>query len=182
MNAPDQLPSPEEYYKLLDGLKNKVDYYMEELKEENSAGNWRSLAEAVEALLIVYNGKRGSDVAEMKLTDYQRAMNVPHKLGGPVFASLSAEEKDYAGRHFLVQVKGKRNRVNAVILTEKFKAAMDLLASLRSSCGVLSTNVYFFAIPSYTTYLNQTNALIKFKNEFNVQNMDTRLIRKNVSF
>jgi hypothetical protein len=128
--------------------------------------------------LIVFNGKRGGDVSQMKVEDYVRAMNVQQRLDGALFASLSDEEKEFAGHHFLISVKGKRNRINAVILTEQVKDAMDSLLASRREGEVLETNQYFFAIPGYTTHILHSPVLKKFVEKFSVSNMATRKIRK----
>jgi hypothetical protein len=178
MHKPDEMPTEEDFSKLCDGLKRVLQIRLEALKKKEDGGSWRSLAEVVLAHEIVYNGKRGGDVAQMKVVDYICAMNVEQKLSGAVFASLSPEEKDYAGHHYLISVKGKRNRINSVILTEQLKEAMDTLLDARDACGVLQTNPFFFAIPGYSSYLMPTPVLKKFISEFGVSNMATRKIRK----
>ncbi len=132
----------------------------------------------LQVYLVVFNGKRGGDVSQMKVVDYVRAMNVQQRLGGPLFASLSDEEKECAGHHFLISVKGKRNRINAVILTEQVKDAMDALLNTRADGEVLESNVYFFAIPGFATHLQHSPLLKKFVEEYGVSNMATRKIRK----
>ncbi len=132
----------------------------------------------MQAYLVVFNGKRGGDVSQMKVVDYVRAMNVQQKMDSALFASLTDEEKECAGHHFLISVKGKRNRINAVILTEQVKDAMDALLDSRADCGILNSNIYFFAIPGYATHLQHSTVLKKFVDEFGVTNMATRKIRK----
>jgi hypothetical protein len=179
MHKPDDMPTEEDFSKLCDGLKNLLKERLEELKKRKNSGTWRKLAEVVLGHEIVYNGKRGGDVAQMKVVDYVCAMNVQQSLSGAVYASLSEEEKEYAGRHFLISVKGKRNRINSVILTETLKEAMDALLEAREACGVLESNPFFFAVPSFSSsYLMPSPVLKKFITQFGVSNMATRKIRK----
>jgi hypothetical protein len=178
MHRPDNMPSEEDFAKLCDGLKNLLEERLRELKKNKNSRTWRNLAEVVLAHEIVYNGKRGGDVAQMKVADYVCAMNVQQSLSGAVYASLSEEEKDYAGRHFLISVKGKRNRINSIILTEKLKEAMDALLEFRHACEVLESNPFFFAVPGFSTYIMHSPVLKKFITQFGVSNMATRKIRK----
>jgi hypothetical protein len=178
MHKPDEMPTDEDFAKLCDGLRDLLTERLEEMKVNPNSKTWRDLAEVVLADEIVYNGKRGGDVGQMKVLDYICAMNVQQRLSGAVFASLSEEEKDCAGHHFLISVKGKRNRINSVILTEQLKEAMDTLLETRDACGVLKSNPYFFAIPGFSTYLMPSVVLKKFITKFAVTNMATRKIRK----
>lgn len=178
MHKPDELPTEEDYSKLCDELKHALQTRLEELKKKMDGGSWKSLAKVVLAYEIVYNGKRGGDVAQMKVLDYISAMNVQQKLTGAVFASLSDEEKEYAGQHYLISVKGKRNRINSIILTGQMKIAMDTLLEARTACGVLPSNPFFFAVPGYFTYLLPSPVLKEFITESGVSNMATRQIRK----
>jgi hypothetical protein len=76
MNRPDELPTEEDFAKLISGLKEKLNLASAELQKQKTAQNWRRLADAALALIIFFNGKRGSEVAEMKLVDFVRAMQV----------------------------------------------------------------------------------------------------------
>lgn len=179
MHKPDALPTEEDFAKMCDGLAKRLKQRHEHLKKTKSPINWRMLAEVIQAYLIVFNGKRGGDVSMMKVIDYTSAMNCQQSLDDAVFASLSEEEKEYAGRHYLISVKGKRNRINSVILTEECKHAMDDLLDGRDNCGVSKENCYFFAIPGgFASFLLPSPILRKFILEFGVKNMSTRKIRK----
>ena len=68
--------------------------------------------------------------------------------------------------------------MNSVIMTEWCKEAMDALLNNRDDCGVLPTNEYFFAVPGYSTFLQSSTVLSKFKTQFGVSDMETRKIRK----
>ncbi len=69
--------------------------------------------------LIVFNGKRGEETAQMKVKDYQKARECKKDLQGSIYNSLRDEEKSYA--------KGKCQTHNYVNLTEITKEAMDVL-------------------------------------------------------
>jgi hypothetical protein len=181
MNNPEKteaMPSEEDYEKISSGLDEKISNLMPQLLERRDVATWRSLLEAVLARLIVFNGKRGNDVAQMTLQNYNASINVKHNLKGAIFASLTAEEKSYAKDHFLIRVRGKRNRVNDVIVTNSVREAMELLIKMRKEVGVLDTNQFVFAIPYYSTSLNSSTVMKKFIDEFGVANMETRMIRK----
>jgi len=50
----------------------------EKLQGKKTAANWQSLAEVTMACLIIFNGKRGNEVAEMLLNDLNRAREEKH--------------------------------------------------------------------------------------------------------
>jgi hypothetical protein len=127
--------------------------------------------------LIVFNGKRGGETAQMKVKDYHKARESKKHLQGSIYNSMSDEEKSYAKAHHLVVVKGKCQTHNYITLTEKTKEAMDVLLLARESCGVLATNQYFYALPGHeTSYLRPIhNLFIKLTG---VTDMATRNIRK----
>lgn len=178
MHDDEDLPSEEDIEKLSSGLNEKVEERTERLRHEKTAHNWRLTAEAVMARSIVFNGKRGSDVAQMTLLNYEKSMTVKKNLRGVIYASLTEEEKEYAACHHIIRVKGKRNRVNDVIITDAIKESMDLLTACRKECGVPESNEFIFAVPGYSGNLQSSPVMKKFKEEYNVENMDTRKIRK----
>jgi hypothetical protein len=178
MNKPEELPTEDDFAKLCGGLQEKLAQSFEDLKEHRTKSTWRGLAEVLLCRIIVFNGKRGGDASQMKVIDYVSAMSVKQRLEGAIFASLSEDEKEHARRHFLMLVKGKNNRHNAIILDNEVKEAMDLLLATRLECEVPVTNEYFFAIPKHSSFLQHSPILKKYVEEFGVSNMATRQIRK----
>lgn len=61
----------------------------------------------------------------------------------------------------MVQLEGKRDRSVPLILTDEVKAALDVLLSTRSPCGVHKSNPYFFASQSETVFIDTWQVLQK---------------------
>lgn len=57
--------------------------------------------------------------------------------------------------------KGTGARRVPLILTSDVLPAMDALVKHREQCGILCTNIYFFAIPASTGYVNGWQAMDK---------------------
>ena len=178
MHDEEEMPTPEDYQKLIDVLYSEVEERTIKLQEYKSVQNWRSLAEALVAMLVVFNCKRGSDVGLMTLTNFTKSMSVSSTMQNIIFNALSEDEKDVASFHHVIRVKGKRNRVNDVIITTSWKESIELLISSRKECDVLDSNIYVFAIPGLSSSLSSTTVLKKFIQAAGVQNMATRLIRR----
>ena len=178
MHDDEELPTEEDMEKLSSGLDEKVRERTDKLSQEKSMPAWRDLAEAVLSRLIVFNGKRGSETAQMTLENYAISMQVTKNFKGSIYASLTEDEREYAGRHHIVRVKGKRNKVNDVLFTDELKESADLLIDSRAECGILESNKFVFATPGYSGNLQSTVALKNFKEEYGVVNMETRKIRK----
>lgn len=181
MNKPIQLPSRSDMTKFSDGLNTLVEERMQALLKTPSSGNWKRLADASLAKTIHYNAKRGSDVSQMKMLDYIRAMETEIEQGDEIFISLNAAERQAALSHHLVMVKGKKNRPNCVIFTDTLKAAVDLLIEKRLVCEIPPSNQYVFALPGSQTFINHSPVMRQMRNLFQVKNMETRKVRKYVA-
>jgi len=181
INNEDIMPTQEDFSKLSTGLLDLVNQLRKKLGEHPCSANWRNLAEVLEARLIVYNAKRGSEVAQMPVDHYLKAVDYQRKLSGAIFESLSEEEKQCAQELFVVDVRGKGGRINHIIINKACRDGLDLLLATRSECGVPDDNPYMFAIPGHGGFLLSTPTLRKFINHFEVKNMQTRNIRKLVA-
>ncbi len=59
----------------------------------------------------------------------------------------------------MVQTRGKRGRRVPILIPHECKVAMDLLVSLRSVCGVMEKNDYFFAVPGHLSNIRTCDSI-----------------------
>lgn len=65
---------------------------------------------------------------------------------------LSNYEKRLCSYLSRVEIKGKKGRKVAVLLTPDLVNALKLMVEKRKVCGVLDENGYLFAVPKYLTH------------------------------
>jgi len=68
------------------------------LNETPSQHYWRELAEVMPTRLLVFNGRRGSEVADLKLTEYDKRTN---KVHSNVWDNMSEIEREMMNRYTL---------------------------------------------------------------------------------
>jgi len=71
-----EMPTLEDFAKLNSWLKEKLEEAVKQLQQKRTAENWKEVAKLVLASLIVFNGKRGGEVAELKLKTLMQALEV----------------------------------------------------------------------------------------------------------
>ena len=113
--------------------------------------------------LIVFNGKRGKEVAEMLLNDLNRAR----------------KEKLNRNLPITVDVRGKYsyNKQVPVLIGKSIDASLVLMEETREECGVLDINPFVFCKPGDPKKsLESSSTLHKFRAKgFNIPH--TRLVR-----
>jgi len=177
MNSPEPILSIEDYRKFFGTIQKERNKRTDAFMENKDHLTWRSLAEVVMAELITFNGKRGGDVAQMKVLDFEKASKNKMEMESAIFKNLSAAEKEAAAIHNLVMVKGKNGKHNYVILTPDIKICMNLLLESRCECEIKGDNIFFFAIAKSDTFLKSSKVLRQFKEISGIREIKTRLIR-----
>ncbi|KAJ8018850.1 hypothetical protein HOLleu_42935 [Holothuria leucospilota] len=118
---------------------------MEALKSDQSPEHaWKNLAEVTLASFIVFNRKRLGEVAKMTTSDLTKCTKGGN---GVALGGLSKLEQELCKVLWRVEIIGKKGRTVPVLMTNKFKDAMDLLHQSRSKAGILEDNNCAFAMP-----------------------------------
>ncbi|CAM4558620.1 unnamed protein product [Leuciscus chuanchicus] len=127
-NKSSRLPLVKDVQKLQLYLGQQVELAKEKLAVNPTAGTYAALAKVTLCQVILFNGRREGEVAQMTEKDFEgRDMS---QLNDDISTGLT-------------EVKGKKGRKVAVILT----ANLSLLTSKRKECEVTESNNYLFAIP-----------------------------------
>ncbi|KAK2907321.1 hypothetical protein Q8A67_006306 [Cirrhinus molitorella] len=95
--------------------------------------------------VILFNRRREGEVARMTVKNFEdRGMS---QLNDDISTGLTEIEKRLCKQFVRVELKGKKGRKVAVILTSDMTANLSLLISKRKECGVTENNNYLFAVP-----------------------------------
>ena len=146
-NTLNAFPDEDDLRLLRDYQHEKISHLVDDLKKDPDEVTWRELAEVTMTRLIVFNARRGSEAAELTVSDCAH----PTRTVDPVVvASLSEVEKQPVQRLMVVEVIGKCNRPVPILLTEDVMKAMNELCDpqMQKKCGINVANQFLFALPN----------------------------------
>ncbi|XP_051558850.1 uncharacterized protein LOC127443882 [Myxocyprinus asiaticus] len=128
-------------------------------RSPQSAEAWRLLCHSSLALLILYNRRRECEVSKLTISEYQARVTpqipIPVPPGAPpaltpLEASLSPFERMVLPHLPRVGVRGKRGRVQPLILPPHSEACLEMLLQTRAGVGIDPQNPYIFARPFHS--------------------------------
>ncbi|ROI46639.1 N-lysine methyltransferase KMT5A [Anabarilius grahami] len=144
-NKSTRLPLAKDVQKLQLYLGQQVELTKEKLADNPTAGSYAALAKVTLCQVILFNRRREGEVARMTVKNFEdRDMS---QLNDDISTGLTEVEKRLCKQFARVELKGKKGRKVAVILTPDMTANLSLLISKRKECGVTENNNYLFAIP-----------------------------------
>ncbi|XP_026011847.1 uncharacterized protein LOC113014492 isoform X4 [Astatotilapia calliptera] len=144
-NKVDSLPLTRDVQKLQLYLGQQVESAREKLGDNPTVGTYAALAKVILCQVILFNRRREGEVARMTVKNFEdRDMS---KLNDDISSGLTEVEKRLCQQFARVELKGKKGRKVAVILTSDMTDNLSLLVSKRKECGVSENNMYLFAIP-----------------------------------
>ncbi|KAK0140187.1 hypothetical protein N1851_022885 [Merluccius polli] len=147
-NKPARLPLTDDVTKFNKHLDKTTESATAALKQETTVQNYSSLAKAALTKIVLFNRRRVGEVSKMKLKNVlerNKKTNTVDELG------LSEYEKKLCRYFERVELKGKRDRKVAVLLTPEMVNALNIMIEKRKECGVPDENEYLFAVPSCLT-------------------------------
>ncbi|XP_049342001.1 uncharacterized protein LOC111192707 isoform X1 [Astyanax mexicanus] len=156
-NKPSTLPFTQDVQLLHKHLETAADAASENLRKTPSPQSYAELAKSTLARIIVFNRRRAGEVSKMHLKCFQdRDKTLLHE---DVAFGLSNFEKKLCSHFCRVEIKGKRGRKVAVLLTPSMVDALTLLVSSRLQCGIPDANNFLFARPSCQSYYRGQDCL-----------------------
>lgn len=167
-NKPSTLPFTKDVQCLHQFLEKTACTAFHKLKETPSHQNYAELAKATLARIIVFNRRRAGEVSKMPLKGFNERDST--NLHDDVAMGLSKFEQKLCSHFSRVEIRGKRGRKVAVLLSPEMVEALTLLVSKRSECGVLDSNVFLFARPNCLTYYRGQDSLRVYASECGAQN------------
>ncbi len=180
-NKPSTLPFTEDV-RLHQHLEKVVDLASENLKRMPSAQVYGDLCKATLAKIILFNRRRGGEVAKMQLKGFlERDTAALHK---DVAVGLTKFEQKLCAHFSRVEIRGKRGRKVAVLLSPDMVDALKHLISRRTECGVPEENTFLFARPNCLSPYRGQDCLRIYANECGTQNPEllrSTQLRKHVA-
>ncbi|XP_039526242.1 uncharacterized protein LOC120478421 isoform X3 [Pimephales promelas] len=144
-NKSSRLPLAKDVQKLQLYLGQQVELAKEKLAEDPTTGTYAALAKVTLCQVILFNRRREGEVARMTVKNFEgRDMS---QLNDDISTGLTEVEKRLCKQFARVELRGKKGRKVAVILTPDMTANLSLLVSKRKECGVTENNNYLFAVP-----------------------------------
>ena len=167
-NAPQLLPFTADVQKLHNYLDEKQQQYQHDLQSEASSHNWATLAKVTLAQVILFNRRREGEVSKMSLSAFtSRDTSAPHE---DVNLALSELEKKLCHHFTRIEMRGKRGRKVAILLSPVMYEALNMLHQKRKQCGVLKENAYVFARPGAMSHYRGSDCIRQFVQLCDVKN------------
>ena len=158
-NHLDRFPDEDDLRLLRKYQLDKIDAQVEAAERETSSFQWRQLAEVTLSRMLVFNARRGSEAAELTLSEHSQ---VEDSAEPTLMEKLSPVEKELVQKLTVVNVVGKRSRPVPILLTPDMSKALCILCDTkrRSAHGICEENTFVFALPRCkTAHLNFYNTL-----------------------
>jgi len=173
-NKINLLPVASDVTKLVSYLRQRSTECCEKLP--NADGSevqklYRELTEVTLAYVITFNRRRQGEVAQITLDDYNNKSTVD--ASSDIYSGLSRLEQNMCKLFSRIEIRGKRDAVVPVLLTEDVRRAIDVLVDTRSSVGVKETNEYVFALTGSDNYIRGSDALRKAASQCGAENPQT---------
>ncbi|XP_078790319.1 uncharacterized protein LOC111947145 isoform X1 [Oryzias latipes] len=148
-NKPSTLPFTEDVQCLHRHLEKITDEALKDLEEHSSPKSYSELCKVTMAKVILFNRRRGGEVSKMTLCGFQgRDSSALHK---DIAFGLTKFERHLCQHFSRVELRGKRGRKVAVLLSPDMVSAITRLTEKRADCGVLAENPFLFARPKCLT-------------------------------
>ncbi|XP_073716136.1 uncharacterized protein [Misgurnus anguillicaudatus] len=181
-NKPSTLPFTEDVQRLHQHLEMIASSTSDKLTEMPSAQVYAELCKATLAKIILFNRRRGGEVAKMQLKSFQERDTAP--LHKDVAVGLTKFEQKLCAHFSRVEIKGKRGRKVAVLLSPDMVNALTQLISRRKECGVPEENTFLFARPNCLTPYRGQDCLRIYADECGAKNPEllrSTQLRKHVA-
>lgn len=181
-NKPSTLPFTQDVQSLHRHLDKTAHSAFQKLQETASPQSYAELTKATLTRIIVFNRRRAGEVSKMLLKGFSERDSTA--LHDDVAMGLSQFEQRLCSHFSRVEIRGKRGRKVAILLSPDMVDALTLLISRRSECGVLDSNAFLFARPNCQSHYRGQDSLRVYANECGAQNPEflrSTYLRKHVA-
>jgi len=146
-NRPKLLPLTSDLQTLTSKLKLDINIAILELGDDSiKLEAFRNLETALLTSIILFNRRRASEPAKMKVDDYKTAKDVSQSTNDEVSQSLSEFEKKLCCSLRRIEVRGKQGRKVPILLTKEVEKDWDVLVTVKKDVGVNPENPFIFAV------------------------------------
>lgn len=159
-NKPMYVPLAEEVALMNKYLQQEAKVYTRHIDAKKDVENsYSNLVEITLAQVILFNRKRSGEAQRMTLKDFKDGVqnNNPDE---DVKNSLSKFEQELCSSHTRIEIKGKRGRKVAVLLTDSIQQNLNHIVNLRNILGINS--IFMFMKPQSSNPVRGSDCLRKF--------------------
>ena len=187
MNKTAVLPLTRDISKLSSYLSNIVDDSIAKLTSDDTEDKehaWMSLAEALLAQIVMFNRRRSGELSKVTVSTYNNAMATNINTDTDVHKHLSGVEQNLCQQLHRLEIPGKKGSIVPVLLTRKYKEAVDCLITNRHKGHVSEENSYMFARPRSDGHIRCCDVLRKYAVECGAevpQTLTSTRLRKHIA-
>ena len=148
-NKPKLLPLTADIQKLVGHFKETIASSIIALGNNCSdVKAYRDLSSAILCSIILFNRRRSGEPARMKINAYKAVIDKKTVLNDEVSESLTEFERQLCDSFKRIEIRGKKNKMVAILLTREMERAIDLLIKLRHEVKINPDNPYLFPVSS----------------------------------
>ena len=119
-NKPKLLPSCKDVEKVQALLRKKI-----------RSSDYATVAKATLCLISIFNRKRGGELQRMKIAEFEQSLKTGPTANQDLLKGLSETEKKMVNHFHRVEIRGKFNRLVAILLTGKMIKSVEKVLMLR---------------------------------------------------
>uniref|UniRef100_A0A096LQ63 Uncharacterized protein n=1 Tax=Poecilia formosa TaxID=48698 RepID=A0A096LQ63_POEFO len=181
-NKPSTLPFTEDVQHLHRHLEKTTEQALKDLEDDSSPKVYGELCKATMANVILFNRRREGEISKMTMNGFlERDTSPLHK---DVAFGLTEFELHLCQHFSRVEIRGKRGRKVAVLLSPDMVNAITRLIEKKEDSGVLADNLFLFARPHCLTPYRGQDCLRVYANECGAENpelLKSTQLRKHVA-
>ena len=117
------------------------------------------LAQATLAQIAMFNRRRSGEVSKMKVSTYQEAMSKSKPTDSDLHAHRCEVERTLCKVLTRIEIPGKRGNIVPILLTQKFKHAVDVLLEKRRNVGIPEMNGFVSARPQSLSHIRCSDVM-----------------------
>ena len=163
-NKPQNIPLAEDIKKLNDFLRKEAAVQVEQMKANPGVKAWRELCEVTLTQVVLFNRRRSGEVEQMTLKNFTKGIaNANGSIQEEIRQSLTKFEQELAKHMKRIELRGKKGRKVAVLLTKSHAEQLELLVNSRDTVGVHEDNDMLFPRPGhFRTPIRSCDTIRKF--------------------
>jgi len=134
--------------KLKQYLQSAIAELTERLCAEPTVQYYINLVECTLSRVILFNKRRGGEVARMTLSAYEKVHNQGHDIPSgidDIGRTLSRTEQQLCNKSKVTEIAGKRNQTVPVLLTPGAVHGIDVIVAKREAVEFNAQNLFIFA-------------------------------------
>ncbi|KAL1448310.1 hypothetical protein WDU94_013928 [Cyamophila willieti] len=179
-----KLPESNDITTLMNYLDSEENKWIKEIENSHKSGDfcniaqqWKELASLTLVNVLVFNRRRSGEISRLELTSYR-----PFSSRMDVDANmelLDDMETKLSSLFQRIEIRGKKGRRVALLLTPQLIRCCDVLVKHRKYSDSSAENPYFFS--SKDRYIRGSECLNKITKKLELENITSTNLRKHVA-